>query len=95
MMINIEEDILIKNTYNRCNRFMPKKRRFGNISDKFFIKRKDNNIENNVYIVLRPDKDNVAKLLFSNKKVVYLRYDKYDDMLLIDKYNSLVKNDKN
>lgn len=61
-----------------------------NLWDGYFIDKKPEKIENDVYLVLRPDKDEKALALFPGKKVVYLRYDNPDDVLMIEKYkNSL------
>jgi len=54
----------------------------------FFIQKKET-IINDVYLVLRPDKDEKANTLFPGHRVVYLRYDRSDDVKIIEKYNSL------
>jgi len=59
------------------------------IWDGYFIKPKKEKIENTIYLVLRPDKDEKAKKLFPDEKVVYLRYDKEKDLEKISEYNSL------
>jgi hypothetical protein len=82
-------DEIIKNTYCVYKGIKPEKRRIGSLSEFFYIKKKRENIKNDIYIVLRPDKDNIAKQLFPTEKVVYLRYDKPSDLLIIDKYNKL------
>jgi hypothetical protein len=60
-----------------------------NISKYFHIKKKKEMVKNDIYLILRPDKDEKAHLLFPNDKVVYLRYDKHSDLLMIEKYNNL------
>jgi len=80
---------IIKNTYNVKRGKLPIKRRFGSIDECFFINKKEKPPINDIYLVLRPDKDEKAAILFPNKKVIYLRYDNENDLLLIKKYYSL------
>jgi len=55
----------------------------------FFINKKKEEIKNDIYLVLRPDKDEKSNKLFPGKKVVYLRYDKPEDLIMIERYNKL------
>ena len=64
----------------------------GSISDVYLINKNREEIINDIYVILRPDKDDIANILFPGERVVYLRYDKPEDVKMIDKYNKL--NDK-
>ena len=55
----------------------------------FFIQKKSEEVKNTIYLVLRPDKDEKANQLFPDEKVVYLRYDKEEDLKMIETYKSL------
>lgn len=69
-----------------------KKIRVGSILHKsLMFSKKSELIKNDIYLVLRPDKDKIANLLYPNQIVVYLRYDKYEDLIMIEKYISLRK----
>jgi len=61
----------------------------GELADCFYIQKKKTEIVNDIYLVLRPDKDSVANQLFPDKRVVYLRYDSPDDLILINQYKEL------
>ena len=81
----------MKNVYCEYKgKTLPKNNIGGSLHDSFYIKKNKELIENNIYLVLRPDKDEKANLLFPGNKVVYLRYDKPEDLIMIEKYkNSL------
>ena len=77
----------MKTPYNYSKLILPKSIYINKtLHSKFLINEKPKTIENDIYIVLRPDKDENAKLFFPNKKVVYLRYDNPEHFNLIKKY---------
>jgi len=56
------------------------------LDDVFLIQKKQKDVKNDIYMVLRPDKDDRANKLFPDKQVVYLRYDKEQDLEIIKQF---------
>ena len=80
----------MKTPYNYSKLILPKSIYINKtLHPKFLISKKPKIAENNIYIVLRPDKDENAKKFFPNKRVVYLRYDKPEQLILIKKYQAM------
>jgi len=61
----------------------------GELAECFYIQKKKTEIVNDIYLVLRTDKDSIANQLIPDKRVVYLRYDRPDDLILINQYKEL------
>ena len=74
--------------FKYINRTMPQPINLNRtLNEKFLIQKKKVLKQNKLYVVLRPDKDFKAKQLFPNDTVVYLRYDKPEQLKLINSYN--------
>ena len=56
------------------------------LHESYHISPKPEPVINDIYLVLRPDKDEKANELFPGKRVIYLRYDKEEDLKLINEY---------